>query len=312
MNIIETNLKFNSNYSTRSGDPGGSVLHHAAANGSVYDVHNWHLAKGWAGIGYHFYVRKDGTVYRGRPENWVGAHTDGYNSMIGICAEGNFEVEQMPTAQKNAIIELLKYLQRKYGEHKIYGHRDLDATACPGKNYPFDEIVDAVRAAEPEQTDTLYRVQVGAFREKANAEKLLKDLKEDGYDGIITGTAAEEKAEDNWWDDIKYFKRSEFECHCGGKYCNGYPAEPAKVLVHVADRVRKHFGAPAIVSSGVRCKTHNANVGGVSNSRHMSGKAMDFCVVGKSATQVLAYVEKQPEINYAYAIDSEFVHMDIL
>ena len=39
MNIIETDLPFNSNYNTRIGDPGGSVLHHAAGNGSVYDVH---------------------------------------------------------------------------------------------------------------------------------------------------------------------------------------------------------------------------------------------------------------------------------
>ncbi len=142
MNIIETNLKFNSNHSTRSGNPPGIVLHHAAANGSVQDVHNWHLANGWAGIGYHFYVRKDGSIYRGRPENWIGSHTSGHNSKIGICAEGNFDVEQMGAAQKNAIIELLDYLYEKYGKLKVYGHRDLDATACPGENYPFNDIVN--------------------------------------------------------------------------------------------------------------------------------------------------------------------------
>ena len=104
MKIIETNLKFNSNHTTRSGDPNGIVLHHAAAvKCSVEDVHRWHQGKGWAGIGYHFFVRKDGTVYRGRPENWVGSHTVGHNSTkLGICAEGNFEAEQMPEAQKKA------------------------------------------------------------------------------------------------------------------------------------------------------------------------------------------------------------------
>jgi N-acetyl-anhydromuramyl-L-alanine amidase AmpD len=142
MKIIETNLKFNSNHSDRNGNPPGFVLHHAAANGSVQDVHNWHLANGWAGIGYHFYVRKDGSVYRGRPEEWLGAHTSGHNSKIGICAEGNFEVDQMGAAQKNAIIELLEYLRGKYGNQPVYGHRDLDATACPGKNYPFNDIVN--------------------------------------------------------------------------------------------------------------------------------------------------------------------------
>lgn len=115
----------------------------------------------------------------------------------------------------------------------------------------------------------------------------------------------------SWWDDIKYFDRSEFACHCGGKHCNGYPAEPQEKLIKVADKVRKHFNATATVSSGVRCTKHNANVGGVSNSRHLSGKAMDFCIAGKTSAQVLAHVKTYPDIRYAYAIDSQFVHMDI-
>lgn len=114
-----------------------------------------------------------------------------------------------------------------------------------------------------------------------------------------------------FWDDIRYFTREEFRCKCGGKYCNGFPAEPQEKLIRVADRVREHFGNPMMVSSGIRCPTHNANVGGVSNSRHLSGKAMDFCVSGFSAAMVLSYVQQQKDIHYAYAIDSNFVHMDI-
>lgn len=116
----------------------------------------------------------------------------------------------------------------------------------------------------------------------------------------------------DFWDGIKYFKRTEFKCKCGNVYCNGYPAEPQEKLIKVADKVREYFGSPATVSSGLRCTTHNANVGGVSNSRHLSGKAMDFCIKGKTASQVLAYVKQQSDIRYAYAIDSNFVHMDIL
>lgn len=116
----------------------------------------------------------------------------------------------------------------------------------------------------------------------------------------------------NFWDSIKYFDREEFRCKCGGKHCDGFPAEPAKKLITLADRVREHFGAPMIVSSGVRCKTHNANVGGAAASRHMSGKAMDFTVRGKTAAQVLAYVQAQPEVRYAYAIDGNYVHMDVV
>jgi peptidoglycan hydrolase-like protein with peptidoglycan-binding domain len=113
----------------------------------------------------------------------------------------------------------------------------------------------------------------------------------------------------DWWDDIKYFDKHEFACKCGK--CGGFPVQPKEKLIKVADRVREHFGSPITVSSGVRCKTHNANVGGVSNSRHLSGKAMDFGIRGKSANQILAYVQKQPEIRYAYAINGSYVHMDI-
>lgn len=121
----------------------------------------------------------------------------------------------------------------------------------------------------------------------------------------------EEPKSGDFWDEIVYFDRSEFACHCGGKHCNGFPAEPKEVLIRVADQIRKTLGGPATVSSGVRCQTHNSIVGGVSNSRHLTGRAMDFCVAGKSAAQLLAEVNKYPEIRYAYTIDSSFVHMDI-
>ena len=112
-----------------------------------------------------------------------------------------------------------------------------------------------------------------------------------------------------FWDNVKYFKRSEFACKCGGKYCNGYPAEPKEKLIMVAENVREHFGKAMPVSSGLRCTRHNANVGGVSNSRHLSGKAMDFCVSGVPAATVLSYVKQQKDIRYA--IDGSYVHMDI-
>lgn len=113
----------------------------------------------------------------------------------------------------------------------------------------------------------------------------------------------------DWWAGIEYFTPGEFACKCGR--CGGYPAQMSRAVVQTADRVRRHFGAPATVSSGLRCAAHNANVGGVANSRHLCGKAVDLCVSGKSADAVLAYVRQQPEIRYAYAIDNHFVHMDV-
>jgi N-acetyl-anhydromuramyl-L-alanine amidase AmpD len=122
------------------------ILHHAAASeASVTSIHNWHLQRGWAGIGYHYYVRKDGSIYRGRDEDTIGAYTDGYNSRsIGICAEGNFEVEAMPDAQKQAIIELLRELKQRYPNVQIKRHKDFANTACPGRNYPFNDIIEGV------------------------------------------------------------------------------------------------------------------------------------------------------------------------
>lgn len=114
-----------------------------------------------------------------------------------------------------------------------------------------------------------------------------------------------------WWNDIKYFTREEFRCKCGGKYCNGFPAEPQEGMVRAIDNVREHFGKAFTPNSGVRCPTHNANVGGVSNSRHLYGKAVDFHVPGKTAAQVLDYLSTLPGLGYYYAIDADNVHMDI-
>lgn len=124
-------------------------------------------------------------------------------------------------------------------------------------------------------------------------------------DSEETGTEAA------WWNDIKYFTREEFRCKCGGKYCNGFPAEPQEGMVRAIDNVREHFGKAIIPNSGVRCKVHNANVGGASNSRHLYGKAVDFHVPGKTAAQVLAYLATLPGLGYCYAIDADNVHMDI-
>lgn len=144
MEIIDTELKFNSNYSPMKTIE-GIVLHHSGVKvlQSVETIHNYHKNKGWAGIGYHFYVRKDGSVYRGRPENMAGAHCPGVNSIsLGICAEGDFEQEIMNDVQKNAIVELIKDIKPRYNIKWIKGHREILSTDCPGTNYPLQEIID--------------------------------------------------------------------------------------------------------------------------------------------------------------------------
>ena len=130
---------------------------------------------------------------------------------------------------------------------------------------------------------------------------------------IATGEKPKESVKVNtapdWWKDIRYFQRAEFRCPCGR--CGGFPVEPDENLVRLADQVREHFGAPVMVSSGVRCQTHNDELpGSVPDSYHVRGKAMDFCVRGVSADMLLAYVKQLP-VHYAYRIDDSFVHMDV-
>lgn len=145
MNIIDVGLEFGSNMSLRNVNSiKRIILHHSGVTvlQSVETIHNYHKnTNGWAGIGYHFYIRKGGGIYKGRPLEYVGAHASGSNSdSIGICCEGNFEVEQMPEAQKNSLIELINYLIDNYSIEKIQGHKDVNSTSCPGSNFPLDEM----------------------------------------------------------------------------------------------------------------------------------------------------------------------------
>lgn len=141
MDIINANLSFR-NGLTFGNNPKMVILHHAEAKiCSIEDVHRWHLENGWSGCGYHYFVRKNGIIYIGRSEKAVGAHCLGYNSVsIGICAEGNFECEDMGQEQYNSILGLTRCMFSKYGISKVYGHKELYSTDCPGKNFPLDRI----------------------------------------------------------------------------------------------------------------------------------------------------------------------------
>jgi N-acetyl-anhydromuramyl-L-alanine amidase AmpD len=119
------------------------IIHHAAAVSETPEaIHAYHKSKGWAGIAYHYYIRKDGTIYRGRPENMRGGHTTNWNyCSIGICFEGNFELESMTAAQIKVGQELVADIKRRYPNIIIGKHSQYNSTACPGKHFPYDEIV---------------------------------------------------------------------------------------------------------------------------------------------------------------------------
>lgn len=135
-----------------------------------------------------------------------------------------------------------------------------------------------------------------------------------GVDGIpgretqeaLRRAVGEGKAQDDFWNGIRYFTQSEFACKCGCGLDN-----VNQELVMICDQVRADLGVFQI-TSGLRCPAHNARQpGAAANSRHVYGKAVDFSIRGKTADQVLAYVKAIPKIAYCYAIDGTHVHMDI-
>ena len=119
-----------------------------------------------------------------------------------------------------------------------------------------------------------------------------------------------EEAHD-WWKEIRYFTREEFKCKCGGQYCDGYPAEMQEAVVKIADAARLHFGRPAHVISGLRCRQWNAHEGGVANSQHMYGEAIDLRIDGVGSEELRQFVATQPGHRYSYCINSTNVHFDI-
>lgn len=137
-----------------------------------------------------------------------------------------------------------------------------------------------------------------------------RNLTVDGICGPVTETALLEAIIQDPWEDIRYFTPAEFACKCGG-FCDGYPAAMDPRVVKIADRARAHFGSPGTVVSGLRCQVHNRNVGGVANSRHMAGKAIDLRIQGVSAQRLLDYLETEPEVRYSYAINDTNVHLDV-
>ncbi len=122
------------------------VYHHTAIkNISPEDIDKLHKNKGWKGIGYHYYIRKDGTIYKGRKDEAEGSHVKGYNKeSIGICVEGNFEEEYLSNEQIKALKSLSVYICLKYNIKDILPHKELGQTLCPGKNFPLEEIKNEV------------------------------------------------------------------------------------------------------------------------------------------------------------------------
>lgn len=100
-------------------------------------------------------------------------------------------------------------------------------------------------------------------------------------DSVVTDTNVGSK---DFWSTVKYFRREEFACKCGK--CGGFPVEPSEKLVRVLDKFREEVGLAVYINSGIRCKAHNAAVGGANDSRHLYGDAADIRCPGKMPSEL--------------------------
>ncbi len=118
---------------------------------SARDIDHWHRQRGWREIGYHYVIRRDGSIEPGRRLEQVGAHCKGHNRhSIGICYEGGLDDEGRPTdtrteSQKEAMKDLVAQLHVQFPQALIVGHHDLD----PRKACPCFDVVKAFQGFEP-------------------------------------------------------------------------------------------------------------------------------------------------------------------
>ncbi len=113
----------------------GITIHHSASHDvPALEIDRWHRERGWNGIGYHFVIRKDGSIEMGRPWDRQGAHHYGYNATnFGICVTGNFNQEEPSREQIAAIVSIIRGLKSRFGVTSVVRHHEN----CPGKNFPF-------------------------------------------------------------------------------------------------------------------------------------------------------------------------------
>jgi len=116
------------------------IVIHCSATKPTQDVDaaaidEWHRARGWAGIGYHLVIKRDGTVEPGRPLDSAGAHVRGYNSRsIGVCMVGGIDpdgssADNFTDWQWVSADAVVDFLRRMYPDAVIVGHRDLSPDA---------------------------------------------------------------------------------------------------------------------------------------------------------------------------------------
>lgn len=107
-----------------------------------------------------------------------------------------------------------------------------------------------------------------------------------------------------------HFNREEFKCCCEGRYCNGFPCEINPELLKRLEAARQDLSTPIIVTSGVRCPSRNQEVGGIPDSKHLIGYAVDCYAPGLSI-ETLAAAAKRQNLGVILYHKEGFCHLEI-
>lgn len=152
--------------------PEGIILHCTATpqgrRVTVKSIRNWHKARGFSDVGYHFVIGLQGELWAGRSLEFQGAHTKGHNNSVGVSyvggltSDGHNPKDTLTEAQEAAFLRLVETLRNKYGDLDVRGHNEFSSKACPsfdvvekwgkefclgpddadGPDLPLDEIID--------------------------------------------------------------------------------------------------------------------------------------------------------------------------
>ena len=106
-------------------------------------------------------------------------------------------------------------------------------------------------------------------------------------------------------DNCTNFAPEEFRCGCNGRHCCGYPTYMKPVELKNIQAIRTHYGKPMVVTCGVRCNAYNREVGGIPNSEHKKGLAVDYYIKGVTDTLTnrkanIGWISNLPNHHYTY------------
>jgi N-acetylmuramoyl-L-alanine amidase len=125
------------------------IFHHSLADvSSVEMIRDWHFVRGMVDIGYHYVIRKTGTIEHGRDVRVMGAHCLGRNhDSVGVCFEGDFRKYGPTQEQVTAALRVYHSVCRLYSARlKIEFHRDND-NPCPGVKLDRADLIAKLQEA---------------------------------------------------------------------------------------------------------------------------------------------------------------------